>query len=68
MKNLEICLQALQAGAYEKQIILETIKALKFCTPQELSDYRLLVAAVYCQLLRYCQSMYKEHVPKGHIK
>lgn len=68
MKNLEICLQALQAGAYEKQIILETIKALKFCTPQELSDCRLLVAAVYCQLLRYCQSLYKEHVPKNVIQ
>lgn len=48
MKNLEIYLQVPQAGAHEKNI-LGTIEELKSCTPQELSDNRLLAAAVYCQ-------------------
>ena len=38
MKNLEIYLQVLQAGAHEKKNILGTIEELKSCTPQELSD------------------------------
>lgn len=50
MKKLEIYLQALQAGQHERKIILKTIEELKSCTPQELSENRLLVAAVYCQL------------------
>ena len=68
MKKLETYLQALQAGAHEEKIILGTIEALKSCTPQELSDHRLLAAGVYCQLLQYCQSMYEEHVPKNIIE
>ncbi|MFR5557861.1 MAG: hypothetical protein ACLTKE_14355 [Coprococcus sp.] len=68
MKNLEIYLQVLQAGAHEKKNILGTIEELKSCTPQELSDNRLLAAAVYCQLLQYCQSMYEGHVPEDIIK
>ena len=68
MKKLEIYLQALQAGAHEKNIILGTIEELKSCTPQELSNHRLLAAAVYYQLLQYCQSMYEGHVPENIIK
>lgn len=68
MKKLETYLQALQAGAHEREIISGAIDALKSCTPQELSDYRLLAAAVYCQLLQYCQFMYKGHVPEEIIE
>lgn len=68
MKNLEICLQALQAGAYKKHVISKTIETLNSCTPQALSDCRLLVATVYCHLLQYCQSMYEECVPEEIIK
>ncbi len=68
MKKLEIYLQALQAGQHERRIILKTIEELKSCTPQELSEYRLLVAALYCQLLQYCQSMYKGNVPQDIVE
>ena len=68
MKKLEIHLQALQAGQHERRIILKTIEELKSCTPQELSEYRLLVAALYCQLLQYCQSMYKGNVPQDIVE
>ena len=50
MKKLETYLQALQAGAYREEIIIGTIDALQFCAPQDLSENRLLVAAVYCHL------------------
>ena len=68
MKKFEIYLQALQAGTHEKTIILGTIEELKSCTPQELSDNRLLVAALYCQLLQYCQFMYEGNVPEDIIE
>lgn len=68
MKKLETYLQALQVGAHEEKIISGTIEELKSCTPQELSNNRLLAAAVYCQMLQYCQSMYEGHVPEGIIK
>ena len=68
MKKLETYLQALQAGAHEKKIISGTIEELKSCTPQELSNHRLLAAAVYYHLLQYCQSMYEGHVPEDIIK
>ena len=68
MKKFEIYLQALQAGTHEKTIILGTIEELKSCTPQELSDNRLLVAALYCQLLQYCQFMYEGNVPGDIIE
>lgn len=68
MKKLEIYLQALQAGQHERKIILKTIEELKSCTPQELSENRLLVAAVYCQLLQYCQSMYEGNVPQEIVE
>ena len=68
MKKLEIYLQALQAGQHERKIILKTIEELKSCTPQELSEYRLLVAALYCQLLQYCQSMYEGNVPQDIVE
>ncbi len=59
MKKLEIYLQALLARVYREEIIIGTIDALKFCAPQELSENRLLVAAVYCHLLQYCQTMFR---------
>lgn len=65
MKNLEIYLQALQAGIYKEKIITGAIEELKACKIKELSDNRLLVAAVFCQLLQYCQAMYKAHVPEN---
>lgn len=68
MKKLETYLQALQAGAYREEIIIGTIDALKFCAPQELSENRLLVAAVYCHLLQYCQTMYKGNIPEDIIE
>lgn len=34
---------------------------------QELSEHRLLVAAVYCQLLQYCHSMYEAGIPEQII-
>lgn len=68
MKKLEIYLQVLQAGQHERKIILKTIEELKSCTPQELSENRLLVAAVYCQLLQYCQSMYEGNVPQDIVE
>lgn len=68
MESLEIYLQVLQAGAHDKKTILGTIKELKSCTPQGLSDNRLLASAVYCRLLQYCQSMYEGHVPEDIIK
>lgn len=68
MKKLEIYLQALQAGQHEKKIMLKTIEELKSCTPQELSENRLLVAALYCQLLQYCQSMYEGNVPQDIVE
>ena len=68
MKKLKTYLQALQAGAYREKIIIGTIDALKFCAPQELSENRLLVAAVYCHLLQYCQTMYKGDIPEDIIE
>lgn len=59
MEELKSCLQALQAGKHEEDVALETSKQLSACGPQELSEHRKLVAAVYCQLLQYCQSMYE---------
>ena len=53
MKRLETYLQALQAGKYGENIITGTIQKLESCSLQELSEHRLLVAAVYCQLLQY---------------
>ena len=57
MKRLKTYLQALQAGEYRENIISGTIQQLEACSLQELSENRLLVAAVYCQLLQYCHSM-----------
>ncbi len=68
MKKLDIYLQALRAGAYREETVLEAINVLKSCRLQELSDHRLLTAEVYCQLLRYCHSMYKGKVPDYIIK
>ncbi len=68
MRELETYLQALQAGVHEEKIISGTIEQLKLCTLQELSQDRILIAAVYCQLLRYCQYMYKGQVPEDIIE
>lgn len=68
MKKLKTYLQALQAGKYRENIISGTIQQLESCSLQELSEYRLLVAAVYCQLLQYCQSMYKTGIPEYIVK
>lgn len=67
MKRLETYLQALQAGKYEENIISGTIQKLESCSLQELSEHRLLVAAVYCQLLQYCHSMYEAEIPEQII-
>ena len=66
MKKLKTYLQALQAGKHEEKIILEAIEELKSCNLQELSEYRILIAEVYCRLLQYCQTMYEADVPE-HI-
>lgn len=67
MKRLKIYLQALQAGEYRENIISGTIQQLESCSLQELSENRLLVATVYCQLLQYCQSMYEAEIPERII-
>lgn len=66
MKKLKTYLQALQAGKHEEKIILGAIEQLKSCNLQELSEYRILIAEVYCRLLQYCQTMYEADVPE-HI-
>lgn len=66
MKKLKTYLQALQAGKYEEKIISETLEQLRACSLQEVSEYRLLVAEIYCLLLQYCQAMYEADVPE-HI-
>lgn len=58
MKNLEICLQALQVGKYEKEIVLRTVAEIENCSLQDLSANRKLVADVFFQLLQYCQKLY----------
>lgn len=58
MKNLEICLQALQVGKYEKEIVLRTVTEIENCSLQDLSTNRKLVADVFFQLLQYCQKLY----------
>lgn len=68
MEELKSYLQALQAGKYEENVVLETIKQLNSCGPQGLSEHRNLVAAVYCQLLQYCQSMYEADVPEETVE
>lgn len=60
MKNLEICLQALQAGKYEKEIVSKTVKEIENCSLQNLSANRKLVADVFFQLLQYCQKLYDQ--------
>ena len=67
MKRLKTYLQALQAGEYSENVISGTIQQLEACSLQELSENRLLVAAVYCQLLQYCQSMYETEIPERII-
>lgn len=64
MEKIETYLQALQLGEHNKEVILGTINRLKSCGLQELSTQRLLVAAVYCQLLQYCQVLYDGKVPE----
>ena len=68
MKRLETYLQALQAGKYGENIIAGTIQKLESCSLQELSEHRLLVAAVYCQLLQYCHSIYEAGIPEQIIE
>ena len=58
MNNLEICLQALQAGKCEKEIVLRTVAEIENCSLQDLSANRKLVADVFFQLLQYCQKLY----------
>lgn len=60
MKNLEICLQALQAGKYEKEIVSKTVNEIENCSLQDLSVNRKLVADVFFQLLQYCQKLYDQ--------
>jgi len=67
MKRLKTYLQALQAGEYSENVISGTIQQLEACSLQELSENRLLVAAVYCQLLQYCQSIYETEIPEPII-
>ena len=68
MKRLNSCLQALQAGRYEENIILNTLEELNKCKTEEISEHRKLIATVYCQLLQYCQDMYETKIPEKFLK
>ena len=68
MKRLNSCLQALQAGRYEENIILNTLEELNKCKIEEISEHRKLVATVYCQLLQYCQDMYETKIPEKFLE
>lgn len=65
MRKIEACLQALQAGVHNEEIVLETIRELQSCGPRELSEKRQLVASLFCRLLAYCQILYKGNVPSN---
>lgn len=41
---------------------------LAICKTQEISENRRLIAAVYCQLLQYCQGIYDMAVPKEYLQ
>ena len=68
MKKLNSYLQALQAGKYQEKLIEDTIEQLDICKTQEISENRRLIAAVYCQLLQYCQGIYDMAVPKEYLQ
>ena len=68
MNNLNVYCQSLQAGEYKKEIILETLECLDKYKSEELSNDWELVSEAFCQLLKYCQTMYKGNVPEDIIK
>lgn len=68
MEKIKACLQALQIGEHDETLIRNTIKYLKQCGLQELSDHRMLIASVYCRLLQYCQECYSEKVPEPLVQ
>lgn len=68
MNNLNVYCQSLQAGEYKKEIILETLECLDKYNSEELSNDWELVSETFCQLLKYCQTMYKGNVPEDIIK
>lgn len=68
MNNLNVYCQSLQAGKYKKEIILETLECFDEYNSEEISNEWELVSKTFCQLLKYCQTMYKGNVPEDIIK
>lgn len=62
MKNLEICLQALQVGKYEKEIVLRTVAEIENCSLQDLSANRKLVADVFFSCYNIAKSCMTQQV------
>ena len=68
MDNLNACCQALQAGEYNEHVILNTFECFDIYDSEKISNDWELVSETFCQLLKYCQIMYKGNVPKDVIK
>lgn len=68
MDNLNACCQALQAGEYNEDIILNTFGCFDEYNSEEISNEWELVSKTFCELLKYCQAMYEGNVPENIIK
>lgn len=68
MDNLNACWQALQAGEYNEDIILNTFDCFDLYDSEKISNDWELVSKTFFELLKYCQVMYKGNVPENIIK